>query len=82
MGGGAGDNPHASAGGKGAKKPQLEGAFFRGGSKVFRTVNFELFAKGNKVIAIGGSLMLLASLTVISNMKSGKSKAASRKQDF
>ena len=55
---------------------------FRGGSKVFRTVNFELFAKGNKVIAIGGSLLLLASLTVISNMNSGKSKAASRKQDF
>jgi len=67
------------AGGKGQKAGgQVEGAFFKGGSTIFRAVNFELFAKGNRTVAIGGSFLFLCAMGMIANMTPSKPKNSRR----
>ena len=78
----------ASSGNKGGPTPgpprpeQVEGAFFRGGSSLFRAVNFELYAKGSRSVAILGSMLLLVSVGIIANIDPKPNKpSGARKRD-
>eukprot|EP00215_Chloropicon_roscoffensis_P004561 CAMPEP_0197508442 /NCGR_PEP_ID=MMETSP1312-20131121/29624_1 /TAXON_ID=464262 /ORGANISM="Genus nov. species nov., Strain RCC2335" /LENGTH=123 /DNA_ID=CAMNT_0043056197 /DNA_START=27 /DNA_END=399 /DNA_ORIENTATION=+ len=80
----------ASSGNKGGPTPgpprpeQVEGAFFRGGSSLFRAVNFELYAKGSRSVAILGSMLLLVSVGIIANIdpKPNKPSGARKRDDW
>lgn len=52
----------------GSAQQQVEGDFFGKGSRLFRAVNFELYAKGNRTIALAGSLLLLLSVGTIASI--------------
>ena len=78
----------ASSGNKGGPTPgpprpeQVEGAFFRGGSSLFRAVNFELYAKGSRSVAMLGSMLLLVSVGIIANIDPKPNKpSGARKHD-
>ena len=78
----------ASSGNKGGPTPgpprpeQVEGAFFRGGSSLFRAVNFELYAKGSRSVAMLGSMLLLVSVGIIANIDPKPNKpSGARKRD-
>ena len=66
-----------------AKPPteRVEGAFFRGGSSVFRAVNFELFASPSKPVAILGSVLLLISVGIVANIEPKPKPRARRRED-
>ncbi|QDZ22438.1 hypothetical protein HOP50_07g49780 [Chloropicon primus] len=68
-----------------APKPgaeQVEGAFFRGGSSFFRAVNFELYAKGSRSMAMFGSALLLVSVGIIANIEPKESKTKTKGQNM
>ena len=75
-----GDSSGKPSGGARVPAPeQVEGAFFRGGSSFFRAVNFELYAKGSRSIAILGSALLLLSVGTIASIDPKAKKTHARR---